>query len=154
MIPLELVESAQRRDVEVTEDEPIIWGLDVARFGSASSVLCKRQGRKILAMQTWRGLDLMQLTGAVVSEFESCLPRQQPATICVDSIGVGGGVCDRLRELQLPAVGVNTAESPSLRGTYLNLRAELWYKLKAWLEARDVSLPMDDNLLAELVAIK
>ena len=59
----------------MTEDEPIIWGLDVARFGSAASVLCKRQGRKILAMQTWRGLDLMQLTGAVVSEFESCLPQ-------------------------------------------------------------------------------
>ena len=153
-IPLELVESAQNREVEVTPDEPIIWGLDVARFGSASSVLCKRQGRQILAMQTWRGLDLMQLTGAVVAEFESCQPRQEPITICVDSIGVGGGVCDRLRELGLPAIGVNTSESPALRVTYLNLRAELWFKLKAWLEARDVSLPKDDHLLAELVAVK
>ena len=26
-IPLELVESAQRREVVVTEDEPIVWGL-------------------------------------------------------------------------------------------------------------------------------
>jgi hypothetical protein len=153
-IPLELVEAAQTREVEVTADEPIIWGLDVARFGSASSVLCKRQGRQILAMQTWRGLDLMQLTGAVVAEFESCQPRQEPITICVDSIGVGGGVCDRLRELGLPAIGVNTSESPALRVTYLNLRAELWFKLKAWLEARDVSLPKDDHLLAELVAVK
>ena len=153
-IPLELVESAQTREVQVTPDEPIIWGLDVARFGSASSVLCKRQGRQILAMQTWRGLDLMQLTGAVVAEFESCQPRQEPITICVDSIGVGGGVCDRLRELGLPAIGVNTSESPALRVTYLNLRAELWFKLKAWLEARDVSLPKDDHLLAELVAVK
>ena len=153
-IPLELIESAQNREVEVTADEPIIWGLDVARFGSASSVLCKRQGRQILAMQTWRGLDLMQLTGAVVAEFESCQPRQEPITICVDSIGVGGGVCDRLRELGLPAIGVNTSESPALRVTYLNLRAELWFKLKAWLEARDVSLPKDDHLLAELVAVK
>lgn len=153
-IPLELVESAQTREVQVTPDEPIIWGLDVARFGSASSVLCKRQGRQILAMQTWRGLDLMQLTGAVVAEFESCQPRQEPSTICVDSIGVGGGVCDRLRELGLPAIGVNTSESPALRVTYLNLRAELWFKLKAWLEARDVSLPKDDHLLAELVAVK
>ena len=153
-IPLELVEAAQHRDVEVAEDEPIIWGLDVARFGSASSVLCKRQGRKILAMETWRGLDLMQLTGAVVAEYESCQPRREPVNICVDSIGVGGGVCDRLRELGLPAVGVNTAESPALRGTYMNLRAELWFKLKSWLEARDTQLPKDDYLLAELVAVK
>jgi len=153
-IPLELVEAAQNREVVITDDEPIIWGLDVARFGSASSVLCKRQGRKILSLTSWKNLDLMQLSGAIVAEFESCLPRQQPQQICIDSIGVGGGVTDRLRELGLPAIGINTAEAPALRQTYLNLRAELWFKLKAWLEARDCSIPKDDNLLAELVAVK
>ena len=96
----------------------------------------------------------MQLSGAIVAEYEACLPRTQPAQICIDSIGVGGGVTDRLRELQLPAIGINTAEAPALRQTYLNLRAELWFKLKAWLEARDCSIPKDDNLLAELVAVK
>ena len=153
-IPLELVEAAQTREVEVLEDEPIIWGLDVARFGSAKSVLCKRQGRKILALTSWQNLDLMQLAGAIVAEFESLHPRHQPQRICIDSIGVGGGVTDRLRELGLPAIGVNTSEAPGLRQTYLNLRAELWFKLKAFLEARDCSIPKDDNLLAELVAVK
>lgn len=153
-IPLHLVESAQTREVEVLEDEPIIWGLDVARFGSAKSVLCKRQGRKILALTSWQNLDLMQLAGAIVAEFESLHPRHQPQRICIDSIGVGGGVTDRLRELGLPAIGVNTSEAPGLRQTYLNLRAELWFKLKAFLEARDCSIPKDDNLLAELVAVK
>ena len=138
----------------MSENEPIVWGLDVARFGSASSVLCKRQGRKILAIESWRGLDLMQLTGAIVAEFEGCQPRTEPVQICVDSIGVGGGVCDRFRELQLPAVGINTAESPSLRTTYTYLRAELWFKLKSWLESRDCNIPKDDKLLAELVAVK
>ena len=153
-IPLELVESAQTRDVIVDDDVAIIWGLDVARFGSNDSVLVKRQGRMVTGIQTWKQLDLMQLTGAVVAEFEACQPRQQPVQINVDSIGVGGGVTDRLQELHLPAVGINTAESPSSRSTYLNLRAELWFKLKAWLEARDCKLPKDDDLLAELVAIK
>ena len=153
-IPLELVESAQTRDVVVDDDVPIIWGLDVARFGSNDSVLVKRQGRMVTGIQTWKQLDLMQLSGAVVAEFEACQPRQQPVQINVDSIGVGGGVTDRLQELHLPAVGINTAEAPSSRSTYLNLRAELWFKLKAWLEARDCKLPKDDDLLAELVAIK
>ena len=153
-IPLELVESAQTRDVVVDDDVQIIWGLDVARFGSNDSVLVKRQGRMVTGIQTWKQLDLMQLTGAVVAEFEACQPRQQPVQINVDSIGVGGGVTDRLQELHLPAVGINTAEAPSSRSTYLNLRAELWFKLKAWLEARDCKLPKDDDLLAELVAIK
>ena len=91
-----LVEAAQNREVEVLEDEPIIWGLDVARFGSAKSVLCKRQGRKILALTSWKNLDLMRLAGAIVAEYESLHPRLQPQRICIDSIGVGGGVCDRL----------------------------------------------------------
>ena len=30
----------------------------------------------------------------------------------------------------------------------------MWFKLKGWLEARDVSLPFDDQLLSELVAVK
>ena len=153
-IPLELVESAQKREVTILEEEPIIWGLDVARFGSAKSVLCKRQGRKILALTAWKNLDLMQLSGAIVAEFESLHPRLQPQRICIDSIGVGGGVVDRLRELGLPAIGINTSEAPALRQTYLNLRAELWFKLKSWLEARDCSIPANDDLLAELVAVK
>ena len=153
-IPLELVESAQRRDVIITDDEPVVWGLDVSRFGSDRSALAKRRGRELIGIQTWQNLDLMQLTGAVVAEYESLLERNKPVQICVDSIGLGGGVCDRLRELGLPAVGINTSESPASKQTYLNLRAELWYKCKAWLEARDCALPKDDELLAELVAAK
>ena len=153
-IPLELVESAQRRDVIITDDEPVVWGLDVSRFGSDRSALAKRRGRELMGIQTWQNLDLMQLTGAVVAEYESLLERNKPVQINVDSIGLGGGVCDRLRELGLPAVGINTSESPASKQTYLNLRAELWYKVKAWLEARDCALPRDDELLAELVAAK
>ena len=154
ILGLELCESAMDREVEVLEDEPVIWGLDVARFGSASSVLCKRQGRKVISLTRYKGLDLMSLSGAIMAEWESLLPRQRPQQICVDSIGVGGGVVDRLRELDLPVVGINTSESPAMRQTYLNLRAELWFKVKAWLEARDCQLPRDDTLLAELVSIK
>jgi hypothetical protein len=35
---------------------------------------------------------------------------------------------------------------------YQNLRAELWFKAKEWLENRDVSLPKDDQLYAEMAA--
>ena len=37
---------------------------------------------------------------------------------------------------------------------YLNLRAELWYKAKNWLEGRDVKLPNDDRLKSELVTVR
>lgn len=152
VIGLELVESSFGRDVEVDEEAEIVWGLDVARFGSAFSVLCKRQGRVVTHFQDWKNLDLMQLTGAVKADFDAIRPSERPVEILVDSIGVGGGVVDRLQELGLPAIGINTAEAPSMGTTYMNLRAELWFKVKAWLETREVRLPKDDKLLAELVS--
>ena len=39
-----------------------------------------------------------------------------------------------------------------MSGTYLNLRAELWFKLKDWLAAKDCKLPSDSGLFSELVS--
>ena len=61
---------------------------------------------------------------------------------------------DRLRELGLPARGINVSESPALGQTYLNLRAELWHKAKAWLEKRDCKLPNNEDLIAELATVR
>jgi hypothetical protein len=155
VIPMELLELAQNRDVEASAYSKLIWGLDVARFGSDRSALCKRQGNAVIEpVKTWKNLDLMQLTGAVVAEYEMLIPSQRPHEIMVDSIGLGAGVVDRLRELGLPARGINVAESPAMGSTYRNLKAELWHKAKAWLEARDCRMPKDEALIAELATVR
>jgi hypothetical protein len=154
IIPMELLESAKHRDTRAYEDAPIVWGLDVARFGSDSSVLCKRQSNVVHTLERWRNLDLMQLTGAVVAQYEACDHKSRPAEILVDSIGLGAGVVDRLRELKLPARGINVSESPAMGGTYLNLRAELWHKAKAWLEKRDCKIPNNEDLIGELATVR
>ena len=154
IIPYHLVEAAQNRDVVVSDEATVVWGLDVARFGSDATALCKRQGPIVTELRSWRGLDLMQTTGRIVAEYEALAPSKRPAEILVDSIGVGSGVVDRLQELGLPVRGVNVAESPSMDDTYMNLRSELWFKCKAWLEDRSCKLPKDDQLIAELTAIR
>jgi hypothetical protein len=154
IIPMDLLESAKHRDVVAYENAPILWGLDVARFGSDSSVLCKRQSNVLISLDKWRNLDLMQLTGAVVAQYESCGHKDRPQEILVDSIGLGAGVVDRLRELGLPARGVNVSESPAMGQTYINLRAELWGKTKAWLERRDCKIPANEDLIAELATVR
>ena len=154
IIPFHLVEAAQHRDVVVSDETEIVWGVDVARFGSDATALCKRQGPVVTELRSWRGLDLMQTTGRVVAEYEALPPSKRPTEILVDSIGVGSGVVDRLRELDLPVRGINVAESPSMGDTYMNLRSELWFKCKAWLEDRSCKLPKDDQLQAELTAIR
>ncbi len=155
VVPMELLETATMRDVIALETAPVIWGLDVARFGSDCSALCKRKNNVVLEpVRVWRNLDLMQLTGAVKAEYDALQFNDKPQEILVDSIGLGAGVVDRLRELDLPARGINVSESPALGETYRNLRAELWYKAKAWLERRDCKLPKDDRLMSELATVR
>jgi len=153
VIPQELVTEAISRDVEPTMFGSTIWGVDVARFGADASALCKRKGNAVTEpIRLWRNLDTMQLTGAIKAEYDST--KEKPTEIFVDSIGLGAGVVDRLRELELPAYGINVAESPAMGNHYLNLRAELWYKAKHWLEGRDVRLPRDATLKTELATVR
>ena len=154
IIPFHLADSAIKRDIEIPLDTKPIWGLDVARFGADKTALCKRYGNVVTEITSWQGLDLMQTVGRVMAEYEGLSPSMRPSEILVDSIGVGGGVVDRLRELGAPVRGINVGESPAMGNTYMNLRAELWFKTKGWLEDRSCKLPDDDQLLAELTSIR
>ena len=147
-----LVESAVTRDVDLSETAPIVWGLDIARFGSDKSALCKRQGNHVLEpIKSWAKLDLMALTGAVHAEYTKAQAEGKvPQEILGDSIALGAGCCDRLRELGLPAIDVNTGESASVSGQYKNLRAELWHKAKEWFEQLNCRIPRDERLMFEL----
>jgi hypothetical protein len=154
IIPFHLAHSATQRDIEMTPDIKPIWGLDVARFGTDKTALCKRYGNVVTDIDAWQGLDLMQTVGRVMAEYEALPSSQRPTEILVDSIGVGGGVVDRLRELGVPVRGINVGEAPAMGKTYMNLRSELWFKTKGWLEDRSCKIPRDDQLVAELTGIR
>lgn len=151
IISLDIAEAAVNRDVSVNPGATLIWGLDVARFGGDRSALVRRQANIVLDVKTWRDLDLMQLCGAVKAEYDIADPK--PESIAIDTIGLGAGVYDRLRELGLPVLGVNVSESPSI-GNYRNLRAELWYRVRDWLARRDCKLPRNETLIAELTSTR
>lgn len=152
VISLELVEAAMRRDVQAYENAPTLWGVDVARFGDDKSALAKRKSNELLEpIRKWTRLDTMQLTGAIKAEWDAMRPSERPAEILVDAIGIGAGVADRLRELGLPARAINVSESPGMQDVYLNLRAELWFKMRDWLAGRQCRMPEDENLTSELV---
>ena len=148
LIPAELVDGAINRDVSASPSEPLVFGLDVARFGSDRTALVKRKGNVVLEVKSWGGLDTMQVVGAIVNETK----MDKPDEICVDTIGLGSGVADRLRELGLNVRDVNVAESSAMNPNANKLRDELWLAVKDWLATRSVKLPQDDQLRHELVA--
>lgn len=154
VIPLELCEAAKAREVACNTAAPIVWGLDVARFGDDSTALAKRRGNHMLTpVREWWGKDTMQTAGLIKAEWDGTPESARPAAINVDVIGIGAGVVDRLKELQLPVVGVNVAEAESVRENDLSfnrLRDELWWRGREWLQARDCWMPDDDETIAEL----
>jgi phage terminase large subunit len=155
VISLEMCEAAKFRDVKLNDFAPIIWGLDVARFGDDSTALAKRQGNhQIEKCLEWYGKDTMQTVGLIKAEWDATPKTQRPASINVDVIGIGAGVVDRLKELRLPVYGVNVAESAAVSDLYSRLRDELWFKGKEWLEAMDCRLLDDEDLIGELTMPK
>jgi phage terminase large subunit len=141
LISLELVESAFTRDISIAPNCEKVWGLDVGRFGDDPSALVKRWGKVVPeAPKVWKKLDTMQLVGRVKHEFDTTNILDRPIEILVDVIGIGSGVVDRLREIGLPARGINVSESPALSDSYMKLRDELWDLGKQWLERRDSKL--------------
>ena len=146
LIPLELVIAAQSRDIVLDPHVPLRYGVDIARYGSDRTVLCKRKGNVVVDIKWWPSTDLMSTTGKILHEAET----DHPDEICIDSIGLGAGVADRLREQGLNVRDVNVSETTAVNMQANRLRDDLWLQCREWLNTRAVKLPFDDELKAEL----
>ena len=153
LISLALVQMAidTALDKDVWQRDPVVFGVDPARFGDDETGFCVRQGRKVHLIEGWGGLDVMQVAGRVVF-----MARQwKPVTIFVDSIGIGSGVADALRKmLDCQIVDVNVSERPADVEEYMNQRSELWWRMREWFETRAVDMVDDDILAGELCSVE
>jgi len=148
IIAFHIVEAAVKRDVEQVRSEEI-WGLDVSRGGNDLCALAKRRGNVMPEpVKTWRSDDAMVTVGKVMAEYRDAAVK--PAQICVDSIGLGAPVADRLAEQGLPVHCVNVSESHSSNDRYLRLRDEMWERARAWFFGRDVKIPDDKPFIGEI----
>ncbi len=143
IISLALCEKAKEAEVAPGGDYEL--GVDVARFGDDKTVYTIKQGNIIKEQIIESKKDTMQVVGHI-----QILHREYNfSSIKVDDIGVGAGVTDRANELNLPVIGINSAEKP-LDDTYFNKRSEMWYVLRDWLKTGKI--PDDDDLVADLIA--
>jgi hypothetical protein len=95
LMPLGIIEEAQRREYEVKESDRKTIGVDVARFGSDSTVIHAMHGRKVIKKKTMSKRDTVAVTGEVLA-----LERDLGGVnvIVVDETGLGSGVVDMLNE--------------------------------------------------------
>lgn len=162
VIPYGWADAARKRDIVVPPLLPEVWGLDVARFGVDTTVLARRNRIAVLPdIHEWHGLDTMETVGRVKEKYDALESHRRPHDIMVDVIGLGAGVVDRGREIGLPMRGINVAESSSTKDRFRNLRTELWWMAREWLEKKTTRLPscncrdsecIHERLFAQLVA--
>ena len=130
--------------------KPWIMGVDVARFGSDKTVLCLRRGGRVERIHELRGADTMQTAGRVLDY----VWRHDVQAVFVDAAGVGGGVVDRLKELQQPVVEVQVGGAASNPGRFINLRAEIFWDLRRRFLTGSISIPDDAELAGQLLALR
>lgn len=144
-----LVNRARKQNIE--SDSPLILGVDPARSGTDASAIIRRRGRLVYDPEQHYKLNTMELVGVV----KRIIDKERPTKVCIDVIGIGAGVVDRLIELGYTMVeGVNSARHANLRYEFVNLRAEMWHTMREWL-AQDapVQLPDSDTLAGELCCL-
>lgn len=146
-IPNDIVEAAQKRTLEPSayRHYPKMLGVDVARFGTNRSVIIRRQGPKVWEPKSFIGMDLMEFAGLIAQDAMQFGTR----TIFVDGTGVGGGVVDRLTQLDFDVIDVQFGRKAQDRRSYFNFRSELWGRMKEWLEG-DVDIPRRPALEQDL----
>lgn len=135
------IEAARSRAVpDPAGGEPVIFGVDCARYGDDESVLAIRCGgdARSRAWQSWRGTDAMHLAGDIAIAAQ----RWAPDAIMVDAGNIGAAIVDRLRQLvgDIPVIevwfggaGRDAELEPGISVHTLNKRAEIWTRMRAWL---------------------
>ena len=116
-----------------------ILGVDVAAFGGDRTTLVLRQGRVVERIAVYSGQDTMATVGRVVEKAQAW----GADVIAVDTIGLGRGPADRLREIRREqgkpwtVVDVDVARSAPARRRgeprAKRLRDWLWLEIATWL---------------------
>lgn len=149
-----VVAAAQARDAVAQRFDPLVIGVDVARYGDDESVLVVRKGRdaRSYPTQRLRGLDTMTLASRVIELAQSL----RADAVFIDGGGVGGGVVDRCRQLRLAVHDVqfgakaDRSDFVTEGERYANKRAEMWGAMRAWLVGGAIEAENDlrDQLLS------
>jgi len=108
-----------------------VLGVDVARAGRDHTVIVKRGSNYCRVVWRSQKAKIDEIAMMVVRFIKGGV---QAENVFIDEVGVGGMLVDFLNERGYNVVGVNGNAKPSDRDRYYNLRAEMFWEMKIWLE--------------------
>ena len=152
LITLDVIYAARGKHIPESEYRfaPLIFGVDVARFGGDACVIQPRKGLAAFEMERIVGIDNMSFA----SRLHRRICEERPDAVFIDA-GRGEGVIDRLRQLGSPSAIIEVpfgaqANDHKVNG-YANRRAEMWDTMRKWLQ-QGGAIPNDYELAKELAA--
>lgn len=126
----------------------MVLSVDVARYGDDSTIIAEKRGMQLKLLKTIK----QKSTTEVAAEVAHLSNKGSYGGIVVDTIGVGAGVYDQLKPIAgARLVDGNAGFSADDKDTYLNKRAEMYFKLSDAIK-RGASIPDDAELIEELLA--
>lgn len=144
--------TAEERGSVVDPLQPVVVGVDVARYGDDRSVILVRQGGLILECKIYREIDTVRLAG-YVCEVVDTYASDQP-TLCIDGVGLGAGVVDVCRNRNYRVEEVLAGGKPMDPMHHENVRSESWARMRDWIRTRaslDVGAAYHQELRADLL---
>lgn len=142
-------------------------GVDPARYGDDESAICYREGFKIMPINTFKGINTMELSGRVINICKEKYLQgyKEYINIKIDTTGIGSGVTDRLQELddnerikpedkkefKINVIEILFNHKPC-NAKYKDYGTEMWGNIKDALET--ISLPDDEELISQLSSRK
>jgi hypothetical protein len=154
LIPVEAIDSAQSRQPITTFQQPLILGVDIARFGNNENVAVFRRGKdaREIPAERWKGLTVPETAQRICR----LISTYNPDAVFIDEGGVGGGVVDFVRMLGHQCIPVNfgTTDTTKPNGVLVaNKRAEMYVLVRDWLREGGV-IEADSELKNQLISIE
>jgi len=143
---------AVNRDIDVSDKDIKFAGIDVSREGDDQSVFTFREGGKVVYSDAWAKTDLMESTGIILQKIERF--NIDHKNVNLDAVALGAGIYDRLREQKVYINGIIAGGEPMDKEHYVNSRAEMYDNLRKRFEAGTISIPDDQDLIAQLSSIR
>jgi len=151
LFPLSWVERSMRLNLEAKGKKKL--GADIARFGNDKTVFYTIIGNKVTEWQEFSKIDTMETAGRIMQKHH----KVKYDSIGVDDTGLGGGVSDRLLELDIPVEKMIFGAKATDSDRFFNKRAEVYWILRERLDPKfkdPLQIPDDPELRYQLTSIK
>ncbi len=150
------IEAAQK--LEIADTRPCVITCDVAREGEDLTVIGRLENARFALTyhddsEHWgwfTNLDLMQVS----SRCAFAIRKYKPSAILIDDTGLGGGVTDRLRQMQadkmlpsnLSIIPIKFGSIAEREDRFKQCKDELWWAAREAIRTNQLALPTDAEI--------